>query len=63
MAENLVSYECISSRLMKITIQWNSKIVTFFTVYAPDTSCDDKYLEEFYEILRKKSISYLAKVK
>lgn len=30
MADYLVSNECISSRLMEITIQWNSRIGIFF---------------------------------
>jgi len=48
----MVAYECISSRLVKITLQWDSKRVTFFTVYAPDSGYDDKYVEAFYESLQ-----------
>ena len=52
-AENLVSYDCISSRLMTATFQWNTnEVTTFFTVYAPDSSYDDVEVDNFYDELQ-----------
>ena len=56
LSEHMINYECISSRLLKVTIELKSDRITYFVMYAPYTSYEDTYVEEF---LYSKFIYYL----
>ena len=48
----MINYECISSRLLNVTIEIRSDRITYFVVYAPDSRYEDTYLEEFFGTLQ-----------
>ena len=48
----MINYECISSRLLKVSIQLRSDRITYFVVYAPDYSYEDTHVEEFFGTLQ-----------
>ena len=52
LAESLVDYQTISSRLLKTTLELGSSNVNIFTVYAPDCNYDDQQYEEFLDQLQ-----------
>ena len=48
----MINYECISSRLLKVTINLRSDRIKYFVVYAPDSSYGETYVEEFFGTLQ-----------
>ena len=52
LSEHMINYECISIRLLKVTIEIRSDRITYFVVYAPDSSYEDTYVEEFFGTLQ-----------
>ena len=52
LSEHMINYECISSRLLKVTIELRSDIITYFVVYAPDSSYEDTYVEKNFGTLQ-----------
>ena len=52
LSEHMINYECISSRLLKVTIEIISDRITYFVVYAPDSSYEDTFVEEFFGTLQ-----------
>ena len=53
----------VSSRLMKLTVLWNSKIVSLFTVLEQMLTVTLNTQGNYIQLYRKKSISYLAEAK
>ena len=53
LGEKIENYKAISSRLLKVTMEWESERVTYFIVYAPDSSYDDLIVEEFFGTLQE----------
>ena len=48
----MINYECISSRLLKVTIELRTDRITYFVVYAPDSSYEDTYVEDIFGTLQ-----------
>ena len=51
-----VNYKAISSRLLKMTMEWESDRITYFMVYEPDFSYDDATVEYFFGTLQYEMI-------
>ena len=52
LARNIVDYNCISERLISVTLSTIEGPLTIFQVYAPDTSYSESDIEEFYDCLQ-----------
>ena len=53
LGEKIENNKAISSRLLKVTMEWESERVTYFIVYALDSSYDDLIVEEFFGTLQE----------
>ena len=52
MEEKIVNYKAISSRLLKVNMEWESDRITYFIVLSPDSSYDDATVEYFFGTLQ-----------
>ena len=53
LGEKIENDKAISSRLLKVTMEWESERVTYFIVYASYSSYDDLIVEEFVGTLQE----------